>query len=91
MPQIDNRMTKDQFEQFKKHANNIIQLLLENEMNKHTIEGIRLSWDAKPFDEENLSDRRKNDRKHEFLAAVAGFVAEWIKDGKEPERGFREE
>lgn len=77
------KLTPDQFEEFKRHANNTIQLLLENEMNKHTIEGIRLAWDAKPFDEENLKERSKNDRRHNFLAAVAGYVAEWINEAKQ--------
>ena len=80
------RLTPAQFEEFKRHANNIIQLLLENEMNKHTIEGIRLAWDAKAFDEENLKDRHKVDRKHNFLATVADYVAEWIKEAKQKEQ-----
>jgi len=79
------KLTPEQFEELKRHANNIIQLLLRNEMNKHTIEGIRLAWDAKPFDEENLNDRRKNDRKHNFLAAIAGYVDEWIMEAKQKE------
>ena len=79
---MTQKLTPAQFEEFKRHANNTIQLLLENEMNKHTIEGIRLAWDAEAFDEENLKDRRKVDRKHNFLAAVADYVAEWIKEAK---------
>lgn len=78
-------MTPEQFEDFKRCANNTIQLLLENEMNKHTIEGIRLAWDAKPFDEESIKDRRKNERRHNFLAAVAGYIAEWIEEAKQKE------
>lgn len=80
---MTNKLTPEQFEEFKRHANNTIQLLLENEMNKHTMEGIRLAWDAKPFDEENLKDRRKSERRHDFLAAIAGYVAEWIEEAKQ--------
>lgn len=77
------KLTKEQFEYLKKCANNTIQLLLKNEMNKHTIKGIRLDWDAKPFDEENLKKRREVDREVEFLAAIADYISEWIMEAKQ--------
>jgi hypothetical protein len=79
------KLTPEQFEEFKRHANNTIQLLLKNEMNKHTIKGIRLAWDAKPFDEESLKDRREVDREVEFLSAIADYVSEWIMEAKQKE------